>query len=333
MTAARSSGERTRFGVSRGPALPEPSSGIHREAALLAEPGVRPKAVDPAPAEACVPARQVSLIVTTFNHPRLLQNTLLGYARQSMLDFELIVADDGSGPETAAVIERLAKTLPYPLLHVWQPDNGFHKARAVNRAVLRSRGAYLIFSDGDCIPASTFVEDHVCAAQRGRYVVGGFVRLSEAQSDLLTEAAVVTGSFERWVPLRQRVDLAFTHLKSQLYIATSKPRKPKFYGLNFSVHRDTFYAVNGFDETYHNCGKEDSDLRNRMQLAGLLGKSLWYRAGVFHQYHPAHDTRRGWSGVFAYYHRPDLAPVAPIGLRELERQLLAGGEPEGEGTP
>ena len=53
----------------------------------------------------------VSLIVTTYNWPRALELTLASVARQSHMPAEVIVADDGSGPETAQVIEDAARQL------------------------------------------------------------------------------------------------------------------------------------------------------------------------------------------------------------------------------
>jgi hypothetical protein len=66
----------------------------------------------------------------------------------------------GRARETRDVIQRHARLLPVSLSHVWQPDDGFRKARALNRAVVRSSCAHLIFSDGDCIPSRTFVQEH-----------------------------------------------------------------------------------------------------------------------------------------------------------------------------
>jgi glycosyltransferase involved in cell wall biosynthesis len=264
---------------------------------------------------------RASVIVTTYNQPAALERTLLGYARQDASDFELVIADDGSGPQTAALIARYMGILPFPLLHVWQPDEGFRKSRAVNLAVLRSHADYLIFSDGDCIPEKRFISDHLAVAAPRHYVVGGHVRLSRQQTEALTADDVRSGRFETWVTPRQRASLLATHLKSLAYIALRKRRKPKFFGLNFSVDRAGFTRVNGFDMNFENSGREDSDLRNRMQLAGLSARSLWYRPGVFHQHHPPHNQRLGWTDVAAYYNRQDIRPEAPQGLRELEAEL------------
>ena len=268
------------------------------------------------------PVPRVSVLLSTYNHPDLLARSLLGFALQSTRDFEVVVADDGSGPETRNVVESFAADFPVRLLHVWQPDAGFHKSRAVNRATLQSRGSYLLFSDGDCVPAPTLIAEHLAVARPGHYVVGGFIRLSEQQSATLGDDDVRAGNLERFVTPVQWLDLYLTHLKSLAYIAVNKSRKPKIYGLNFSLHRDDFFRVNGYDETYHNSAKEDSDLRNRMQVAGLRAISLWHRPGVFHQHHPPHEMRIAWKDAHAYYYRADLPAEAPVGLRELQKELL-----------
>lgn len=266
-----------------------------------------------------------SVVLSTYEQPRLLDLALCGYARQSVRDFEILIADDGSGPETGAVIDAHAQRLPVPIRRVWQEDKGFRKALACNRAVLESRGAHLIFSDGDCVPSRTFVEEHLDAARPGRYVVGGHIRLSEAYTGALTPDRVSAGEVERVATVRDVIGLFGMHVKSRVYIAVRKRRKPKFYGLNFSLPREAFYRVNGYDGSYAGSAKEDSDLRNRLQLAGVRPVSLWHRARVFHLHHPPHMGRIAWAEADAYYNRPDLAAEAPSGLRELER--------EGSGPP
>jgi glycosyltransferase involved in cell wall biosynthesis len=47
----------------------------------------------------------ISVLISTYNEPQWLEWVLLGYARQTFADFEMIVVDDGSGPETRARVE------------------------------------------------------------------------------------------------------------------------------------------------------------------------------------------------------------------------------------
>ena len=101
-----------------------------------------------------------SVIFTTYNHPKWLEKTLWGFSTQSFRDFEIIVADDGSGQETRDVIESLKPQIDIPIQHIWQEDDGFQKCRILNKAIVASQGEYLIFTDGDCIPHPDFVRNH-----------------------------------------------------------------------------------------------------------------------------------------------------------------------------
>jgi glycosyltransferase involved in cell wall biosynthesis len=266
---------------------------------------------------------RASVILATYDQPRLLDLALHGYAQQSARDFELVIADDGSGPETAAVVTAHARHLPVPVTHVWQAHRGFWKSAALNRAVLQSSGEQLIFSDGDCVPTRSFVAEHLAAARPNAFLVGGHVRLGEADSARVTRELVHSGGLARALPLSARAELWWTHWKSLAYIALRRPRRPRLLGLNFSVDRASFFAVNGFDQTYRNSARDDSDLRNRLLLAGVRPISLWHRARVVHLFHAPHAERRLWADADRYYKRPELQPESPNGLRELLSELQA----------
>ena len=72
----------------------------------------------------------VSVIVTTYNWPAALDLVLDGLSRQTYTKLEIIVADDGSGSDTEAVIARRAAESSVPILHSWQEDQGFRRARS-----------------------------------------------------------------------------------------------------------------------------------------------------------------------------------------------------------
>ena len=96
-------------------------------------------------------AELISVIVATYNREDALAAVLRSLSRQTDRDFELLVADDGSGTATARVITEWAARLPVPLKHVWHPDRGFRLAEIRNRAIRASEGSYCVFLDGDCI--------------------------------------------------------------------------------------------------------------------------------------------------------------------------------------
>jgi len=269
-----------------------------------------------------VPIR-ASVILATFDQPRLLALALCGYAGQTEREFEIVVADDGSRDETREVVDAHVRRSGLAIRHVWQPHRGFWKSAALNRAVLHSCGEHLIFSDGDCVPSRSFVAEHLAAARPNAFIVGGHVRLSERETRAVTPEHVASGSLERAPSLHTRTRLWWTHAKSLAYIALRRPRRPRLLGLNFSVDRRSFFAVNGFDATYRNSARDDSDLRNRLLLAGVQPISLWHRARVVHLFHPPHPSRQLWRSADRYYQRIDLRPEAPRGLRELAQELRA----------
>jgi glycosyltransferase involved in cell wall biosynthesis len=114
----------------------------------------------------------LSVVVSTYDRPAFLEKVLRGYAVQSDKDFELLVADDGSGPETAALIARARLSTGLSIVHVWHCHQGFRKSLILNRAIAAASGDYLVFTDGDCIPREDLVATHRRLARRGRYVAG-----------------------------------------------------------------------------------------------------------------------------------------------------------------
>ena len=85
-------------------------------------------------------AELISLIVATYNRPDALGTVLRSLARQTDRNFEIVVADDGSGPQTREVIKDWISKIGLPLKHVWQDDRGFRLAEIRNRAIAASAG-------------------------------------------------------------------------------------------------------------------------------------------------------------------------------------------------
>ena len=73
-------------------------------------------------------AELISVIVTTYNREDALDAVLRSLARQTDADFEVIVADDGSRPATAKLVEAWKGKVGHRLEHVWHDDRGFRAA-------------------------------------------------------------------------------------------------------------------------------------------------------------------------------------------------------------
>ena len=66
----------------------------------------------------------ISVIVAVYNRPDALAAVLRSLSRQSDRNFEIVIADDGSGREVEGVIAAWAPRLGVPIRHVWQEDDG-----------------------------------------------------------------------------------------------------------------------------------------------------------------------------------------------------------------
>ena len=84
----------------------------------------------------------ISIIVTTYNREDALDAVLRSLAQQSDPAFEIIVADDGSGPATAQMINSWKAKIARRLEHVWHPDRGFRRAQCADAGGNRPIGAY-----------------------------------------------------------------------------------------------------------------------------------------------------------------------------------------------
>ncbi len=272
---------------------------------------------------------RLSVIVTTYNNPRALSLVLAGLTRQTVQDFELLVADDGSGPETAALIGTFGATAPFPVRHVWQADNGFRKCAILNKAILAAAGDYLIFFDGDCIAPPRTIAAHVGNAAHRRYLTGGKVPLSQRFSDQLTVDAVLAGSLERAGLWWREVGKTRRVLASRLpglaeLLDRYVKRPPAWRGENSSTFTEHVYRVGGFDERF-TYGLEDADFGHRLQVAGIMPRSLRYTAPVYHVEHPRpYVTEDTWRANQAIYDA-NRAARASYTSHGLPRSTFANG--------
>lgn len=234
-----------------------------------------------------------SVIVATYNQPRELGLALAAIARQTELPGEVLIADDGSTETTGEVIADWNERLPFPVMHVHQADKGYRKARIVNEAVRRSSGGHLIFLDGDSFPHRAWVEDHLASADGRSVLCGRRVKLGPKISPEVTRQQIEAGAFDsafRAPLLRSRLrgDTKRLSLGVRLPRSVARvlhPRPRRLMGVNFSLPREAFVAVNGYDQAWQVYGHEDRELELRLQRSGFPQKAVLNRAVVFHLHH------------------------------------------------
>jgi len=237
----------------------------------------------------------ISVVVTTFDRVDALDAVLRSLAAQTDRDFEVVVADDGSGPETAALIESWKSRIGVPLLHVWHRHEGFRAAEIRNRAIQLSRGAYVIFLDGDCLTRPDFIARHRKLAERGWFVAGNRVLLTA----MFTKRALREGVTPEMWRLSQWMSpwlgARMNRLAPLVRLPLGPLRKVRARAwkgarsCNLAVWRADLDRVDGFDADYRGWGREDSDLVVRLLRAGVLRKDGSFATGVLHLHHAEFD--------------------------------------------
>lgn len=236
---------------------------------------------------------KISVIVSTYNKPQVLGMVLESLAHQNGgTAYEVVVADDGSGPETAALLARLQAGFPVPLLHAWQPDDGFRVAAARNTALLMASGDYVVFIDGDCLVPADFIAQHARLAETGWFVAGArcFIKRRRTQSIMADPARWTRPRRLHWFALAL---LAAANRPFQLLSLPGNLLRYRRAGAwqkvqtcNLAVWRADIDRINGFDETYTGHGLEDSDFALRLIRAGVGRKSGRFGSVVLHLWHP-----------------------------------------------
>jgi mycofactocin system glycosyltransferase len=192
----------------------------------------------------------VSVIIPVRNRPQAIRACLsalaaVDYPRDRL---EVIVVDDGSTDDTAAVVRQCDAALDVALVSL-APSRGPSEAR--NEGARRARFPVLAFTDSDCIVAPDWLRQQVVEfADRRVAAVGGRV-------DALDDGA--------WL---QRYESARSPLDMGARPSAVRPRTlvPYVVSANLTVARDPFLASGGFSPSLP-IG-EDVDLVWRLIAAG-----------------------------------------------------------------
>lgn len=100
---------------------------------------------------------RISVIIPCYNYGRFLPdavNSVLGQKKDG-LAVEIIVVDDGSTDDTAAVAQRLGSSIQY----IYQENQGPSAAR--NSGIRIARGDYLVFLDADDLLTAGTLASHI----------------------------------------------------------------------------------------------------------------------------------------------------------------------------
>lgn len=227
----------------------------------------------------------LSIIVPVYNRPDEVRELLDSLTRQLMLDYEVIIVEDGSTLSCEREVERFRSLLP-AVQYLRIPNSGPSVAR--NRGAERASGEYLLILDSDVVLPSGYLE----AVQRGIY---------GTRADAFGGPDAASPDF---TPMQQAVNYAMTS-----WLTTGGIRggsadameqfKPRTF--NMGCGRELFLRLGGFAEDMRY--GEDIDFSLRLIEAGASVR-LFPDAFVYHK------RRVDLSKFFMQVHHSGMARIA-----------------------
>lgn len=115
---------------------------------------------------------RVSIIIPTFNRAELLSKAITSVLRQSCLDLELLIVDDGSTDNTREVVETIARQVAIPVIYIYQENQGAPSAR--NHGLAVAHGEYIAFLDSDDFWLSNHLDICVSTLENDRSAGAAF---------------------------------------------------------------------------------------------------------------------------------------------------------------
>ena len=241
----------------------------------------------------------ISLIISVYKDVGSLSTILEALRFQTRKDFEIVISEDGESQEMKAFLSHV--THPNPIVHLTQPDLGWRKNQALNNAIRKSTGLYLIFIDGDCVPNHRFIENHLRFSAAQSIVAGRRVKLGPRYTSIFKNNIHDLLRLEKqvvWDYFGMKKDKARFY-EEGIYVnpasffgrLLSKRKFRTMKGCNMSFFKKDIEEINGFDEDYVlPAVGEDIDLIWRFQMAGYKFCSVKNFAIQYHLHH-----RENWT--------------------------------------
>ncbi len=190
----------------------------------------------------------VSVVMSYFDNARFIDETLASLQRQTTLDFELVLVDDGSTDPAAiaklAAIEAARESFGFPVTIHRRPHLGAPAAR--NYGALQALGEYLFMLDSDDLIQPTALEKLVLFAQ------------VHATSAYVYSCVRHFGAIEA---------VACNRFDAE------RLKRENFLAISCLIERRVFMAIGGFDEALLD-SYEDYDLWLRLLAVAYEGMLL-----------------------------------------------------------
>lgn len=187
-----------------------------------------------------------SIIIPTYNGEKRILNLLRALNNQSYLDFEVVIAIDGSSDNTEEIIKLFMPKFK-SLNTVYQTNKGRSSIR--NLGSRNANGDILIFIDDDMRPITNFVEVHLNHHKNipDTLLTGPQLEdFDKIHADIQLHKAIRSRKWEeKFESIPSPLSMKDLHLTAA----------------NFSIQKDLYHRLGGFDERLTDI--EDFDLAVR----------------------------------------------------------------------
>lgn len=228
----------------------------------------------------------ISVVIPTYNRCGPLRQTLESLAAQRCdpAGFEVIVADDGSSDDTAAMLGSFAGRLR--LRYWFQEDQGYRVAAARNAGAALAAAPVLAFLDSGTLAGPDFIRGHLDAhlgRPGGRAVLGYCFGYNPVDDMSWLERALARLEPAE-VVARYRDEPSFRDLRHEVFERAGYDLRRLsapwglFWTMNCSVTAAAFRRSGGFDESFRSWGGEDYELGYRLfrqSLGFAMSREAW----------------------------------------------------------
>jgi glycosyltransferase involved in cell wall biosynthesis len=188
----------------------------------------------------------ISVVVCSRNGSATIRDTMEGLAELDYPNYEVIVVDDGSTDNTAAI----AREYPYRLIST--ENRGLSSAR--NTGMHAAKGEIVAYIDDDAYPDPQWLRYLAATYMSGDYVAVGGPNIPPPDTGRIADCVANSPG-------------------GPVHVLVSDREAEHIPGCNMSIRRDALMAIGGFDHRYRAAGDDVDVCWRLLDRGGKIGFS------------------------------------------------------------